>query len=102
MSEDKKRLALPDLFGEKNKTIETLKAEKCELERKIGDMEAEKHSRLLAEIIQMKLEACSIKGVEVEAEIKRLSQIPDQALIIIKDDWKRAINKLATRKKLYR
>jgi len=100
LSEDKKRLALPDLFGEKNKNIETLKAEKCELERKIGDMEAEKHSRLVAEIVEARLEFGICK--DGKAETERLLKLPDVALEILKEDTRKVIEKLASRRRLYR
>ena len=82
--------------------INRLETEKAKLEKQIADIEEQKHLSLVKQIVELRLEAGLIKGAEAEAEIKRLLQIPDQALIIIKDDWKRAINKLATRKKLYR
>ena len=97
MSEEKKALPSPEAIA-----IRTLQSKKDVLEKQIADIQEQKHLSLVKEIVELRLETGLMKGEEVEAEIKRLSQIPDQALIIIKGDWKRAINKLATRKKLYR
>jgi len=71
------------------------------LESELAKVNAERHAALIKEILELKLEA-GLKSGEVELETQRLSEMPDEALRIMKDDWKKVINKLAARKRLYR
>jgi len=95
--EEKKMLPNPEAIA-----IRTLQSEKAILEKQIADIQEQKHLTLVSEIAEARLQVGMIKKEQVGSETERLLKLPDAALQIMKEDTRKVIEKLASRRHLYR
>jgi len=78
--------------------VKTLGEEKKALEKRVADMETEKHLNLVGEIVSLKIEKGLIEEKDRGAEINRLKDLPDSALAVVRQDTENIVVKLEASK----
>jgi len=77
------KLALPDMFTEKKK-----------LEKRIAELEEEKHLKLVSEIVDLTIALGSIEPEDSQKEFERLRKFDNHNLILIKQELERFIERI--------